>query len=594
MKITLEQIIGHGQFFQKTLLNAESFIRYCKDRQINISLERLEKYEKLGVFLPLARLRYPKIKIKIEPVENGEGYTELGILKDGEEWSGETREEYGGFLWNDETINSLIEDGYLWIPTIEKYESWKNYKDEEGWTSVDSYYSIFQTLPLHTLIQSTTFPLGIENLATWNQENIRKWFRSVKKPSRAMLKSLQNKEDDARYKLAKLGQVLSNRYLPYAEKYEGMISLPHPDFFDWQQYRTSWDAKKVLSELKLTVEEVADFHRLAEMEASSDDPLDHWKDLVKFVSKSKKEQLKGIALLAQTWRVLERTLNLFHRDLTGELLYSYGEDTKTKESLYGKGVPQDDLALLEFVANRYGINPRPKLFLFVEGDGEVEHFPRLSVELFGIRFSEIRIQIQNLYGVGGFEGDKKVDKYGAFEKLIEYYHDKQTIAFFILDKEGRVEKVKQKLITKASKEHPNRTITKDEYIKLWDKNVEFDNFTNKEIAEAMTKLSKNRYFFTETEVEDCRNRFGQRGEGDTLSRLYKDKCSYSSNKIKLLGILIDYAVLSPEFELNGTNAVRPLIKTIEDTHHLAMRNFQPSRLQSWEETQNSEWLGHSI
>jgi hypothetical protein len=174
--------------------------------------------------------------------------------------------------------------------------------------------------------------------------------------------------------------------------------------------------------------------------------------------------------------------------------------------------------------------------------------------------------------------------------LIEYYHDKQTIAFFILDKEGRVEQVKKKLITKPSKEHPNRTVTKDEYIKLWDKNVEFDNFTNKEIAEAMTKLSENRFSFTEAEIEDCRNRFGK--QGDTLSKLYKDKCNYGLNKIKLLGILIDCAVLSPEFEINGATVVRPLVKTIEDVCHLAMRNFQPSRLQSWEETQNSDWLGH--
>jgi hypothetical protein len=376
MKMTLKQIIGHGQFFQKTLLNAEGFVRYCKDREISITLDKLEKYEKLGIFLPLVRLRHPKIKIKIEPNEDMQGYKELGTLEEDEEWNGEIKEEYGGFLWNDETVDGLIEDSYLWTPTMGKYDSWKNYKDENGWSSVDSYYSIFQTLPLHMILQSTTFPIGIESLATWNQENIKKWFKSVKKPSRAMLKSLQNKDDDARYKLAKLGQVLSSRYLPYAEKYEGMISLPHPNFFDWRQYRLNWDAKKVLEELELTIEEIADFHRLAEMEASSDDPLDHWNDLVKFVSKSKKEQLKGLALLAQTWRVLERILNLFHRDLTGDFLYSYGEDTKTKESLYGKGVPQDDLAFLEFVANRYGINPRPKLFLFVEGNGEVEQFPR--------------------------------------------------------------------------------------------------------------------------------------------------------------------------------------------------------------------------
>ncbi|HEY0657541.1 MAG TPA: hypothetical protein VGD05_03660, partial [Pyrinomonadaceae bacterium] len=196
--------------------------------------------------------------------------------------------------------------------------------------------------------------------------------------------------------------------------------------------------------------------------------------------------------------------------------------------------------------------------------------------------------------VSGFEGDKKVDRYGAFEKLIEYYHDKQTIAFFILDKEGRVEQVKQKLITRASKEHPNRTITRNEYIKLWDKNVEFDNFTNKEIAKAMTKLSENRYVFTEDEIEDCRNRFGQRNQGDTLSTLYKAKTDYGSKKIKLLGLLIDYAILSPKFEINEIKIVRPLVKMIDKVCNLAIRNYQPSRFKSWKETQDSEWLGHKI
>jgi hypothetical protein len=398
----------------------------------------------------------------------------------------------------------------------------------------------------------------------------------------------------AREKLAKLGQVLSSRYLPYAEKYEGMISLPTTESFDWREYRQSWDAKKVANDLNLTYEDIADFHRLAEMEASSDDPLDHWKDLVRFVRKSKKEQLKGTALLAQTWRVLERILNLFHRDLAGEFLFSYGEDIRSRESLYGEGIPQDDLALLEYVTNQYGINPRPKLFLFVEGDGEVEQFSRLATELFGMSFSEIRIQIQNLHGVSGFEGEKKFDKHGAFEKLIEYYHDKQTIAFFILDNEGRVGQVKQKLISKVSKEHPNRTITKDEYIKLWNKNVEFDNFTNDEIAEGMKKLSEGRYSFTESEIEDCRNCFGQRGRGDTLSRLYREKTDYGLNKIKLLERLITCAISFPKLEVDGVEVLRPLVQTIQDVRHLAMRNYQPSRLQSWKETQDSEWLGHSV
>lgn len=98
---TVEQLIGHGHFFSKTLLNADDFLRYCKDRGLNVSLEKFERLEKIGRALPLLRIRRPKIKIKHHPGEDGDGYEDVGMLEDGEEWTGETRQESGGFLWWD-------------------------------------------------------------------------------------------------------------------------------------------------------------------------------------------------------------------------------------------------------------------------------------------------------------------------------------------------------------------------------------------------------------------------------------------------------------------------------------------------------------
>lgn len=73
-QVTLKQLIGHGQFFSQTLLNAEAFVRYCEAREIKVSLKQLERYEELGIFLPLVRLRHPKIKVKIELREDGNRY----------------------------------------------------------------------------------------------------------------------------------------------------------------------------------------------------------------------------------------------------------------------------------------------------------------------------------------------------------------------------------------------------------------------------------------------------------------------------------------------------------------------------------------
>lgn len=597
-KITPHQIIGHGHCFQKTLLSSYYFVKYCQKRGIDISEKRLEKFEELGIFYPMLRVKHPRCKKKLKrTVTETDSYTEeWGLLQEGEEWSGEIEIYYAKFIfWKKEYVESWIDEGLVYIPSKKTFQPWSTYRIENDFQKqTETYYSIFQLLPLYLLTKTFKQVLETEHLVELSQKEVIKWFKAAKETAKLSIETFQNSRG-IRDEIADFVQVISSRYLPIAEKYDGMISLSQFDEpFDWRQYRINWKPEKVLKELDLSIEQVVWYHEIVESEASYIDPIDRWSDLVKFIRNSKKEQLKGDAFLAQNLHLIARIIDLFHKDLTGDFIPTYGKDTKTKERIYGRGIPQNNLAFLEYVSNEFGVNPRPKLFLFVEGDGEVEHFPRLAIELFRINFSEIRIQIQNIHGVGGFEGDKKIDRYGAFEKLIEYYHDKQTIAFFILDKEGRVEKIKQKLITRKSKEHPSRTITREEYIKLWDKNVEFDNFTNKEIAETMTKLSENRYVFTEAEIENCRNRFGKRSEGDTLSRLYKEKTGYGSNKIRLLGLLIDRAVLSPKFEVNGVEIERPLIKTLVDVCRLATRNYQPSRFQSWHETQNSEWLGHSI
>jgi len=44
-----------------------------------------------------------------------------------------------------------------------------------------------------------------------------------------------------------------------------------------------------------------------------------------------------------------------------------------------------------------------------------------------------------------------------------------------------------------------RKLTREEYIHLWNDSIEFDNFSDHEIAEAMTRVSEKRYTFSDTE-----------------------------------------------------------------------------------------------
>jgi hypothetical protein len=67
----LKYIIENELVISCPFLSTDQFISYCKDRGIRTSRKQLEQFEKLGIFYPIARVQYPKIKTKIEYIDNG-------------------------------------------------------------------------------------------------------------------------------------------------------------------------------------------------------------------------------------------------------------------------------------------------------------------------------------------------------------------------------------------------------------------------------------------------------------------------------------------------------------------------------------------
>lgn len=550
--ISLKKLIKHESFVLCPFVTTDQFISYCKERSIRTSKQQLEQFEGLGLFFPVARVKFPKIKIKVEIDRELNQSKHFGVLGEEEEWDGDIEEKYAGFGWTNNYAESWFKEGLLWDPSTVEFQEWKSFRDKDRYLQIESYYSIFQCYALYNLKRATEIRAHAEDWFVYDDQKQNKVAKRTFELAEALIESL--KETGIRGEKAPLlCQIISNRFFPETQTDQRNISLSVPISFPgvyrgwkwgWDEYCDTWDAKSLLKDLDLTIDDIKNIHERLSLDAQWIDPLEHWYALVSFVALDHKEKLRGAALLAQTFYSMEHMLRLFYKKLTGENLFAPNESYGWNPDKYhGDGVSQNKLKYLEFLANQYHLNPRPNLILIVEGNGEEEQLPRLSDELFGYSFSTLGIEIINVQGVGNFTGQKKTDKYGALEKFIDYYHNRQTIVFVILDNEGRAQTVKNKLTGATSKFNTNRFLTKPEYIHLWEKKtIEFENFSDNEIAQALSEISNGGYAFSSDQIADCYSQLDA-GKSDPISRLFKEKMGSGLNKRELLGILFGYIVL---------------------------------------------------
>lgn len=493
----LKYIIENELLIICPFLSTDRFISYCKDRGIRTSRQQLEQFEKLGIFYPIARVQYPKIKIKIEYINDHRRIRDLGVLKDGEEWSGDIEEVYAHFSFEKEYAKDWLDEGFLWEPRSRPFHPWETFMDEEGDIKIENFFSVFQCYALYKLIQSTAMELRAEWWVSYSEKDIDQLTSQLSDWANTVISAHQKNWIRGR-DVAGICQVISNRYFPKTQSDRRTIQFSiHTSDHDWnwRKYCRNWNAKAVLTDIGITIEELKQIHEQVAMNATFADPLGQWYGLISFVSVDQKERLKDKALLAQTLYSMEHMLRLFYQDITAEKLRPPDElRERWKDRFYGDDVKQNELRYLEFLANQYHLNPRPNLILVVEGDGEAEQFPRLAKELLGCSFSRLGIEVLNLQGVGNLTGKKGI------EMFIDAYHHRQTIVFIIVDNEGRPAGIKKRLVQAQSKYNTKRRVTKDEYIYIWDKNIEFDNFSHDEIAEAMTKLCEGRYTFQSPEI----------------------------------------------------------------------------------------------
>lgn len=397
----MQYLIDNQLLIVCPLLPVKRFVKYCKERGIRTTEIQLERFEELGIFLPIARMQYPgnedehpQTRLKFEEVDGKKVYR--GKLEEGEDWEGGVENLHIGFSFEKDDAYRFLEAGLLWEPSSWIFEPWKALKDRSR--EVCSYYSIFQVYALSNLVTSTTMLVRTEDYFDYNEEEVHRLTSRMAESSQDLISRFQKDGVSGEFEAA-ICQAISNRYFPFTQsdrrtmRVSGFGQDSDPDFYE---YCRRWNAAAVLDDLDVTADDVKRIQERLASEAKVADPLVKWYGLVSFISVDQRKRLKGSALYAQSLYAMEHMLRLFYEDLTGVILDPPDESPMWRpDTLYGEGVSANELEYLELLTNHYNLNPKPKLLLLVEGDGEYEQFPRLIDGLFGTTVARLGIKVQN-------------------------------------------------------------------------------------------------------------------------------------------------------------------------------------------------------
>lgn len=594
MNSKLEKLIRNENLIVCPLINRNTFIQYCNKRGLLLNLERLEQLEKAKLLFPVARVKHPKVKQKVEYTEEGRKYRYLGALQENEVWEGDVREEYASFWFTKVVALPWLENKLLWSPEESEFAKWNTFIDDDGERFITSYYSIFQCYSLWQILGTTSIQINSDDWLFYSEKEKEECCSNISVIAKSQ-KKRSGKVSKYGRKVAYLCQVISNRYYPKTQTDRRRFYLSKDGMYadwDWYEYCRSWKAQEILEDFKLELDDIKRIQEKLASDAQHIDPLGEWYDLVSFISISQRKRLKNKALLAQELYSMEYMLRLFYKELTGDSLFKPSESASWEsDKFYGKGTSDDEMKFLEFLTNQYHLNPKPRLILVVEGESEEKQIPRLVENMFGCSFSKLGIYVMNLHGVSNFSGTKKNDKYGALEKFIDYHHSKNTIVFVVLDNEGLAGKVKKKLLKKRSILNKGRMVTKEEYIHLWErKSIEFSNFSNQEIAKSMSELAEQKDLFTANEIEQAYESTLKK-ESDSLSLLYKKKTGADQCKPKLLKMLFDLIIEMDSFKAKKE---KPVVLVLDRVVALASKNHGPVNTNICEANQHTGYFGDIV
>ena len=538
------------------LLTRDGFVKFCGQRNLTVSRDQLLRFEELRVFTPVIRIAN----------RVGDGH---GLHIDGSPTAAD------------------FEAGRVLDTSAPGAACVLSDSDDSGSMPL---YSAFQVWALERVLQGTTSSLGLEQYVEVGTEAVDWGAKMSWLIDRASEHVARLRSDPRSTAIPLLCQVISNRYLPFARGNRRSIQgggsshfgqgLTFSSFsWDWDSYCEDWDPASLVRAFALDEDSLERVYVLLVNAMRRCDPLWSWAELVRFVNQGKRDQLKGDALRAESYRQSAEMVRRLHLDL-------YGADLGPPEEMFGyviNHIPElevrdDPREFLRYVVNQYDLNPQPKAVLFVEGETEVIFVKAIFERLFRMHHGVSGIEIVNLHGVDNATGNKKSDQFTAIFRLADYLHDQQTFAFIMLDNEGQAKNLRAAASGKASLFGVRSRAMPRSRIRIWRRDFELDNFSDTEIARALSEMPGHSEVFRSTDIKEVRSQWPAR----RIAQLFRERTGRDLAK-PLLAKRLAEIVIDPETRRRP--ASRPVIKFLQRVSKEGWMNPLPVTQDVWRQNQ---------
>lgn len=439
---------------QFQLLNSQRFVDFLRAREIRISREELEHFEKIGFLYPVLRLKRPKIE-------------EKGKIR------------YGGISSSSWYLMRYLKTDLLEFPNSTDFRPWSEYRGKHGEETTFIYYHPYQVFLINRFLSLTRITLTSSYLE--EATRCEKMFKQAKK----MHLEVKNSFLKTRPRLIMQIGLLLRLQNAYQPDYRGTLHLTWDEksyerWVDWR--RNKFSPSEALKGGGISLEGVKELRNYFAAQAHFNDPMANWYPLVRLTPFTRKEKMKGKALLARDHYEIVGILNFFLKDLTKEEQPDPddivdGRRGKWKDRYYGKKFDYKDPDIQKKIISDYLNVPIPKVVLLIEGYTE-ERVIALLMNAFGIVPEYEGIAIHNFEGTGG------ISLFNA-SAVLRIAKSQNVGRYLIIDNDPGAEELVNELSERLK-------LLDDDCYRIWEKDFEYDNFGLNYIVESVNeKLVEN-------------------------------------------------------------------------------------------------------